>query len=113
MIKIILQKLGAQRSDDDVIRITKDNEYGIYNVSVTCFNGSGTTSTAQFDLDTLYEYIDNLLNVFLMDTPGMDGTTNLTAQFDISGFPTFLLSKEALVRHRDELNRAIEFWAEA
>ncbi len=113
MIKISFQKVGSRESDDDVVRITKGDEYDSYNVSITHFNGNGVNSTASFDLENLYEYIDNLLNVFLMDTQGIDLSANQTAQFDISGFPTFLVDKVGLIRNRDNINRAIEFWAEA
>lgn len=113
MIKISFQKRFSRQNEDDVIRITKGDEYGSYDVSIHCFNGDGTANTATFDVYTLYEYIDNLFNVFVMDTQGMDDTVNLSAQIDITGFPSFLVDKEGIQEHRDNINRAIEFWAEA
>jgi hypothetical protein len=111
MIKISFQKKSPDATSDDVIRIVKSGVYDEFLVSVNYFNGS--TSFDSFDTEMLYEYIDNLFNIFLMDTPGDDNSANLVAQLDIPGFPSFLVNKASMEAHRDNINRAIEFWTEA
>jgi hypothetical protein len=111
MIKISFQKKNPDASSDDVIRIVKSGAYDEFLVSVEYFNGS--TSFDTFNTENLYEYIDNLFNIFVMDTPGDDNSANLMAQLDIPGFPSFLVNKLSMEVYRDNINRAIEFWAEA
>lgn len=110
-MKISFQKKSPDASSDDIIRIVKSGAYDEFLVSIHYFNGSSSYST--LNTEDLYEYIDNLFNVFVMDTPGDDNSANLVAQLDIPGFPSFLVNKLTMELYRDNINRAIEFWAEA
>ncbi len=111
MIVIRFQKPSANPAEDDVIRINKTN-YGTYEVSTTYYNGH-TSYDREYNLSTLYEYIDTLFEVFQADTPSQDNSHMETAQIDISGFPSFLVSKDTFYQFQDSINRAIEFWVSA
>jgi hypothetical protein len=111
MIVIRFQKPSANPVDDDVIRINK-TYYGTYQVSTTCYNGH-TSHVREYNLFTLYEYIDTLFEVFQADTPTQDNNHMDTVQIDISGFPSFLVGKNTFYEFQDSINRAIEFWVSA